>query len=674
VCIPRSIPSILVALLGTGLLAEPSPENLLDLSIDQLMRITVTTSSRTETELAHTPAAMFVITAEDLKRCGARDLPDALRLVPGMQVAQIESDKWAVSSRGYDGRFACQMQVLVDGRSVYSSLFSGTPWEMLNIPLEEVERIEVIRGPGGSVWGSNAVSGVVNIITKPITRQPSTRLTLAIGTEERARILLQQSGALGESVAYRAYAQGFDRDTGGGREGLDPADDWREGRFGLHLEWTPTPDDRVTFQGDYYRGVFGQTLLISDPAAPAQWPGPIAQPEDLRGHGGFFMADWRHALASDSYWSLRAYYEDESRDELSLDDRRHSYGIEFDHRFTLWDGRHDILWGICGHLVRDTLHDTEIIQFSSEHDTIQGFCVFAQDEITLVPERLHLTVGSRFELTDRNGWAPQPSARLAFTPTRNQTWWLAVSRAVRVPSRMELTGRRWLVRGLTLVGKDVWNYSASFVGNPDLDPEQLTAYELGARFLLHPSASLDLAVYYHDFSDAVSPVYGGSDVGAGSLDEWYVVENALDVSTYGFEAAFRYRPTDWWQLDLAYTFTRVQMHPREGFQQFNDDWFEKDVPKQQLSILSSFRIAPTVGLNLWGRYVDAISDVGGYEVDAYVTLDANIRWQITPRCDLLLAGQNLLESSHNEYYPSTLLPTASTSVQRAFLVQLSYRF
>jgi iron complex outermembrane receptor protein len=647
---------------------------LLDLSIDQLMRITVTTASRTESNVADTPAAVSVITAEDLRRSGARNLPEALRLVPGMQVAQIESDKWAVSSRGYDGRFANQMQVLVDGRSVYSTLFSGTPWEMLNIPLEEVDHIEVIRGPGGCAWGSNAVSGVVNIITKPAERQASTRLTLGIGSEERARVLVQQRGLLGESVAYRAYIQGFERDTGGEREGLEPADDWREQRFGLHLEWSATPDDRIVLRGDYYRGVFGQTLLMSDPTAPAQWPGPIAQPEDLKGHGGFLMVDWRHALADDSYWSLRAYYEEEFREEISLDDRRHSYGAELDHRFTLWNGRHDILWGMCGQLVRDTLHDTEIIQFSSDHDAIQGFCVFAQDEITLVPERLRLTLGSRFELTDRNGWEPQPTARLTFTPSPAQTWWLAVSRTVRVPSRMEFTGRRWLTRGLTLVEGDVWNYTASFVGSPDLDPEQLIAYELGSRFLLGDSVSLDLAVYYHDFSDSIALVSDGSTVGVKSLDQAYVVANALDVSTYGFEAMLRWRATERWQVDVAYTFTRVQMHPHDGPEHLNDDWFEKDAPKHQLSILSSFRVTPTVALNVWGRYVDAISDVGGYEVDAYVALDANLRWQITPRCDLLIAGQNLLDSSHNEYYPSTLLPTASTSVQRAFLAQVSYRF
>jgi iron complex outermembrane receptor protein len=479
---------------------------------------------------------------------------------------------------------------------------------------------------------------------------------------------------LNDELTYRTYMQGFLRDAGGDREGLEASDDWREGRVGLRLDWSASEADLVTFAGEYYRGVFGQTLLLSDPTVAAQWPGTIAEAEDLRAHGLYAMVDWRHTLAPNSYWSLRASYQQEDREEISLDDRRNKYTIEFSHRFPLLDGRHDIFWGTCYDLVRDHLLDTETIRFSSERDEIQTYCAFVQDEIALIPERLTLTLGSRFELTDRNGWESQPSARLAFMPTPRQTWWVAVSRAVRVPSRMEFTGGRWLTRGLTLVDGSVYNYTARFCGSPNLDPEQLLAYEFGSRFLIGDSTSLDLAVYYHDFSDSVALVYAGSDIGADYVDDRYVVDNALDVSVYGFEAALRYRPRDWWQVDIAYTFMRVQMHPHGGAPHLNEDWYEKDAPKHQLSVLSSFRVSPTATLNLWARYVDSINDVGGYETNAYVTLDANVRWQVTPRCALTVAGRNLLDSDHTEYYPSTLLPTASTAMQRALYVELSYRF
>ncbi len=643
---------------------ELATEALLDLSVEQLMHIPVTTATRTVNALADTPAAVFVITAEDLRRTAVQSLPEALRLAPGLQVARVESDKWAVSSRGLDGRFARQMQVLIDGRSVYSTFFSGTEWELLNIPIAEVERIEVIRGPGGAAWGSNAVSGVINIITKPVPSATYTRLTLGTGTEERAYGLLQQAGRLNETVGYRAYVQGFDRDGGEGRFGIDAADDWREQRAGLRLEWDATPEDRVTVQGDYYRGRLGQTLLVTDPAAPVQWPGSIALPEDMRAHGGYFMADWRHSLGGPAYWAIRAYGQYDDRNELSLRDRRASYAIEFEHRLPTWQERHTILWGASYRLVRDHIGSSPYIQFDDEQESIQTLSSFVQDEITLVPERLSLTLGSRFELTDRNGWEPQPTARLAFTPTARQTWWAAVSRAVRVPSRMEFTAQRWLLQGMM----GPWPYTAAFLGSPNLRPEELIAYEVGGRFLLTDRLSLDVALYYHDFSDLITLEYAEGT--AGTLAEELVAVNGFDASIYGGEAALRYQPTDWWRLDLAYTFMRVHEHPRSGIDYYDDAWDERDAPRHQASLLSSFRLTRDLDLNLWARYVDTINDVASYTVSSYVTLDASLRWHLSPRYELMLAGQNLLDNSHPEYYPSSLIPTASTSVERSFSIQL----
>ncbi|MBT7302811.1 MAG: TonB-dependent receptor [Victivallales bacterium] len=669
----RNIP-FLCALLGFVLAQADNADDLLDLSVEQLMQIPVTTATRTEQRVRTTAAAVFVITAEDLQRTGIRSLPEALRLVPGLQVAQIEANKWAVSSRGFAGRFAYQMQVLIDGRSVYSSLFSGTAWEMLNIPIEEVERIEVIRGPGGSVWGSNAVNGVVNIITRPARTETSTRLTLGIGTQERGFGLLQQSGSLGESVAYRAYVQGFDRGEGEGRLGLDAEDDWREGRVGLRLEWDAAPRDHVAIQGDYYQGIMGQTLLVSDPTAPAQWPGSIVIPEDLRATGGYLMADWRHDLGERSSWAVRAYYQHEDREEISIDDLRRTYMLEFEHRFPAWNERHEIIWGGSYRQIRDRCRDTDIGQYSEKRQRLETFSAFVQDEIALVPNRFTLTLGARFELTDRNGWQSQPSARLAFTPSPKQTWWLAVSRAIRVPSRMEFTARRSLVQGVIDMGGTPWNYTASFLPSPDLNPEQLLAYELGTRLLLSDSLSLDIALYYHDISDAVVLEYAGSTVGPGTLDDRYMAGNSLSVSCYGVEVAAKYRPVDWWRLDLAYTFMRVQLHPDDGVVHYSDDWYEEDAPRHQISLLSSFHLTPTLDLDLWARYVDNINDVADYTLSSYVSLDASIRWRPTPNVELTLAGRNLSDSSHPEYYPSTLLTTASTEVPRSVYVQIALHF
>jgi iron complex outermembrane receptor protein len=659
----------LLGMEGSALLAEDilGPDALLDLNIEQLMHIPVTTAMRSESALVSTPAAVFVITADDLRRSGARSLPEALRLVPGMQVARIEANKWAVSSRGYDGRFARNMQVLVDGRSVYSSTFSSTEWEMLNIPIEEVERIEVIRGPGGSTWGSNAVGGIINIITRPTSALPGTRLTLGTGTEERAYALLQHAGRFGEAATYRAYAQTFERDAAKGQNGIDAADDWREGRVGLRLEWNATPDDRLTFQSDYYRGAIGQALLASDPTGPAVWPGNTVVPEDMQTRGGHFMIDWRRDLGPSSHWSLRSYYQFQDRDEITMHDRRHTYALEFEHRLPLGEGRHDLMWGADYKLVRDQISGSECVWFSERRQHCETLGLFIQDRIALIPDRLSLTLGNRFELTDRNGWEIQPSARLAFTPTDRQTWWAGVSRAVRIPSRMEFTAERWLVRGQLPP-----LYTARFVGSSSLEPEELIAYEIGARFLISGELSLDVTLFHHAFSDLITVAYREGT--KGTLAEELVAINGQESSVYGIETALRCQPTPWWKLDFTYTFLCVNEHPRRGIDYFKDDWNEKDAPRHQVGVLSTFHLTRDLEFSLWPRYVDNINDVGGYQVSSYVTLDANLRWQFAPRYELTVAGQNLLSSSHAEYYPSTLLPTASTKTQRALSVQLAVQF
>jgi len=461
----------------------------MSLSIEELMNVKVTTASRNPQKLNEVSAAVFVITQDDIRRSGATSIPDALRMAPGVQVERIGTDKWAVSIRGFNGLYDNKLQVLMDGRSVYSPLFSGVLWEQIDTLMEDIERIEVIRGPAAVSWGSNAVNGVINIITKKAADTQGTLLTAGGGSFEQGFVGARYGGKINEETPFRVYAKGFSRDHTQSLSGGNANDQWHSARGGFRVDHN-RGIDQFTLQGDLFSNFNGSTLdkngLSLSPTLTSA----------MRGHneGGNIRFRWDRTFSESSSFMLQIYY-DRSRQviqPLGKSDAE-SFDVDMQYRFPLFD-RHNITWGANYRLYHNKVFDTNLVTFSPRERTNHLGSTFIRDDITLIPDRLLLSIGSRFEHNDFTGMEIQPNARLMWTPNTENSVWMAVSRAVRTPSRGEIDGMINLTPqfqsfpGLSALPFPI---AASLQGGNHFNSEKLIAYELGYRHQFSPQASID---------------------------------------------------------------------------------------------------------------------------------------------------------------------------------------
>ncbi len=658
--------ALLIATIATcHTLAEPAvttsstgaKHGIFEMSIEDLMQVDVSLVSRKGEALFTAPSAVYVISQEDIERSGATSIPELLRMVPGLQVTRMDANKWAVTARGFNGRFARHMLVLVDGRSVYTPLFSGVFWEVQDMLLQDVERIEVIRGPGGTMWGANAVNGVINIITKNAAQTQGQLITAAAGTEDRWIAGYRYGGELGENLFGRLYLKGFDRDSSAGEEEMH--DDWRMGRGGFRLDWHPTSDNQFTLQGDYYEGTAGQMIMGPDPLA---WPFPMEQKtiEDVQLQGGNLLGRWEHSSAPQSSLSLQIYYDKTIRDEQMIHEDRDIIDIDFQHRFPVGEA-HDLLWGAGYRYSRDELRGGATLSITDEDRTDHLFSAFLQDELTVVPERMKLTLGTKVEYNDYTGMEVQPSLRLVLTPWTRHVFWAAASRAVRTPSRLEHTVelRRIFPGGIPVL----------IQGNEDVDSEILTAYELGYRFQPSDKLSLDTTLFYHDYDrlQSLSP-------GVPALPLPITVVNDAYGAAYGAEATARWQVKSWWRLVASYGFMRLHLHiDDDAFDPFTEALFERDYPRNQVSLRSMMDLGRGVQFDTWLRYVDNIS-TAEHAIGSRLEMDVRLAWQATPDLLLEVVGQNLFDPRHPEYGSSVAFRTQEAEVERAVYGRLTYRF
>ncbi|MDH4189416.1 MAG: TonB-dependent receptor, partial [Betaproteobacteria bacterium] len=456
------------------------------LSLEELMRIEVTTASRKIQTMQDTPAAAFVITADDIRRSGATTIPDLLRMVPGVQVAQIAAGRWAVTARGFNGRFANALLVQMDGRTLYSPLFSGVLWEAQDVPLQDIERIEVIRGPGAAMWGANAVNGVINIITRHARRTQGGALELAAGSSDRGMTSARYGGESGNSTYWRAWGHARNRDGA-----YDPAvgdassDSWRSRSAGFRLDSVFTPADRVTVSGEIRDGDARDIWVVPSILPPAYaTPTPVTQNHQ----GSHLLGRWERSLAGGSEIALQGFV-DQTHFEVGsfiVEDRR-TWDLDFQHRLRARRG-HDLIWGLGYRSSQDDIGSGGLFTILPKQRRFTLASVFLHDDLELLPERLRLTVGARIDHNNFSGTDRQPSVRLLWTPASAHTLWGAVSHAVRSPSRSELDATIDLA---VLPPGTPQNpaplpvlVQASPSGNAR--PERLYATEFGYRVLLDP--------------------------------------------------------------------------------------------------------------------------------------------------------------------------------------------
>ncbi|HEV2454610.1 MAG TPA: TonB-dependent receptor [Verrucomicrobiae bacterium] len=625
-----------------------------ELSLEQLVNIKITSVSKKETSLESSPAAVTVITQDDIRRLGIESIPDALRLVPGMDVAQINSHEWAISIRGFNDQYANDLLVLVDGRAVYTPAFGGVFWDVQDLPMEDIDRIEVIRGPGATLWGANAVNGVVNIITKNSKDTQGTLVSVSGGTWNQPSVTVQYSGQLATNLYYRTYLKYFNRDSFVEPGGGNAPDAWDSVRGGMRLDWEPRTEDQFTLQGDGYDTVLRENVdAISSTA-------PFYQSSDLLDHetGGNVLGRWTHVISDTSQFSVQAYDDYFSQEQSGDSERQNTFDVDAQHRFELGE-RNDIVWGLGYRYSYFDFPGSPSIVFNPEIRNDQLFSGFVQDEITLAPDRLHFTVGTKLEHNDYTGFEVEPSARLAWTPSDRQTLWAAVSRAVRTPAIFNLDAQ---VNDPSPPQPVI----VSIKPNPDLKSETLIAYELGYRVEPIQRLSFDVTGFYNAYRDLIVYVPGAFTFPPPVQQE--TTQNAGSGDTYGTEVSGEWQPFNKWRLVASYSLFESQLQPGSSFPQ--------NTPQQQAQLRSYLDLTPTLEFNGMVSYVDrvtvqTISPVP-VAIPSYVRLDLGLVWRPAKSLELGIWGQNLLQARHEEYLGDTT--TLQIAVPRAIMAKITVKF
>jgi iron complex outermembrane receptor protein len=609
-----------VALLALGVAAPGRAQeqiaagsDLKSLSIEELMEIDVTSVSRRSEPLSRAAAAISVITAEDIRRSGINSLPEALRLVVGLHVAQQTQRTWAISARGFNQGAANKLLVLVDGRSVYSPLFSGVYWDVQDLLLEDVERIEVIRGPGATLWGANAVNGVINIITRTAEATQGGLAVAGGGNEERGFAGGRWGGTLGERGHYRVYGKYRSVDALAFADGRDAIDDMWLGKGGFRTDWRAAGGDNgYTLQGDVYTGRVGEERR-----------------GDQNVDGGNLLGRWSRRTSERSGLELQVYWDRYHRFIPTLfEEHRDTWDMDFQQDLRFGE-RHNVIWGLEYRHTRDRVGSSPEIAFLPARRAQDLFSAFAQDEVSLLEDRLRVTLGTKLEHNDSTGFEVQPNLRFSLALSDRQTLWGAASRAVRTPTRFDED----LI--IFIPGTE----QAVVRGTRDFESEKLTAYELGYRTRLAAGVSLDLAAFYNVYDDLRSQERqpgGGLPI---------VLRNRSNAETWGGEARFNGQPVAWWRWHFAWALLEERFSLDAGSTDPSGGRAEGNDPRHRLMLRSYLNLPGGAELDTVLRYVDQLSSS---PVPSYLEMDLHLGWRPLSSLELALVGRNLLHDSHPE--------------------------
>lgn len=622
-----------VSVLGTA--HAQTFQQLQRLSIDELANISITSVTKMAGPLSDAAAAVYVITHDDIVRSGAVTVPEILRLAPNLQVNQVSASRYIITARGFSGNIAAQnfankLLVLIDGRSVYTPLFSGVYWDMQDVLPEDIDRIEVISGPGATLWGSNAVNGVINIITRK-SSETKGGLVEARGGNLAQVYSARFGGDITDRLSYRAYFRDYIGDNTLTQNNLNAHDRWSRQQGGFRMDWEASQSDSVTFQGDLYRGSLRQ-------------PGTANQ--IIEGHN--LLARWIHTWEGGSSLQVQGYY-----DRLSRADQanagsfwQNTYDIDMQHNFTLYD-RHRITWGGGYRSVYYRINSSPGLLFEPPSRTLTIGNLFVQDSIA-INDKITAILGLKVESAPYIGPTPLPSGRLSWKVTDTTLLWAAVSRAIRAPTPFE----RDVVEK---IGSTVF-----LVGNSNFQPEKLTAYELGLRMEPTPKLSFSVSGFYNVYdglrSIEITPV-------TFLPLTW---GNLLKGETYGAEVWGQYQLQPWWRLsfsfvELVQNFRFAQGSSRIlGTSQLGND------PEQRASLRSSVDLGEDVSLYAELRYVGQLPNP---RVPDFVELNASLGWNFTPRLRFYLSGFNLLHRVHYEF-----APTDANAIPRSVMAGVQWRF
>jgi iron complex outermembrane receptor protein len=658
--------AVLLAGVAVCCRAQDAPDKLTSMSIEDLLNVKVTSVSKTEQRLSETASAIYVITQEDIQRSGATNIPDLLRMVPGIDVGQINSNTWAISARGFNGRYANNLVVLLDGRSVYLSTFGGVYWDIFDLPLEDIERIEVIRGPGGSMWGADAVNGVVNIITKAARETKGGMIEAGAGNLQPGFGTVQYGGSAGKKTDYRVYAKFFNDSSLPAAAGGDGGDGWNILRGGFRSDSTLSSRDKLMLQGSYYDGREAQ----AEPFLPSLESVRQLVPVSYNLSGGFFQGVWDHEFSARSESILEVSYDQYTRNNIV----REGAGIanvDFQHHYK-WGGRQSIVSGFSFYDSASTTNGSLAVNFNPANLETRLFAVFAQDEIAVDPDRVYVTVGARLEHDYYNGFGLMPTLRAAWKVSGENTVWAAVSRALNTPALNQTTMR---VNFAGFPGPNGIPLVAGVVGNPELENEALLDYEIGYRSNLSSGLSLDIAAYYSQYSHVPALVPGNSFFESQPAPAHVVApityENPMHGEAHGLEGFANWKVIDRLTLSPGYAFESIDMRLVPGSPASTSlALAEGSSPANSAQFRSHLALPHQMAWELSAYFVGRIADPA---VPSYTRLDTGVTWQAGEGLSFAVFGQNLLQNERLEYI-DTLGSTQSALVKRGGYAKVIWMF
>lgn len=646
----------------------PPSRDLTAYSLEDLMNVQVTSVSKREQKLSKAGAAIYVINQEDIRRSGATNIPDLLRMVPGVHVAQINAHTWAISVRGFTDKYGDKVLVMIDGRSVYTPLTSGVNWDQQDVPLEDIDRIEVIRGPGGTVWGANAVNGVINIITKSSKTTPGGFVSAGAGTQEAAQGLLQYGGAIGRKGAYRVFGDYANLGNAPAPNGESVTDGWHKSHLGFRSDWALSPKDTMTVQGDLFQAREAQTIstLFTN-----NLPFQATVDDQITVGAGNILGRWDHALSNGSGTSLQVYYDGYSRRERGLGEHRNSVDVDFQHHLTL-GSRNNVEWGGGYRVTSDNLTPGYAIFYQPARRTDNLFSTFLEDEIKLTPS-VGLTLGTKVEHNSYTGFEFEPSAQLLWNLTTRQTLWASASRAIRQPARADFHIRV----DVAAFALDNGGFGiAELSGNVNRKAERLYDFEVGYRAQLTRRFSLDLTTfssYYHGLqtNEPGDPFFTADPAPLHLLVPIIFDDNA-HAHNYGAEVFANWSLTRRWRISPGYSFLQMHVAGDPPTQDPDPGAIARESPKHQFQIRSFLNLTRRLEWEAAVFQVGGLKDGGGGPTSSYTRLDSRLGWRVGESLELSVGGQNLLSPAHAEYHDTFSI--LHSLVPRSVFGKVTWRF
>lgn len=658
----RRICNIAGLVLALSVSSPAQQQDLTQMSLDDLMKLQVTSVSKKEQTFFKTGASVFVITREDIRRSGMTNIPDLLRMVPGVEVARIDANSWAVSIRGFNNRYATKVLVMIDGRSVYTPGFSGVYWDQQIVPLEDIDRIEVVRGPGGTMWGADAVNGVINIITRSAQDTRGGLVSAGTGSEDSARGLVQYGGRLGKHSSYRVFGNYFNIESATLANGSSAADGWRASQGGFRWDWE-RDKNQVTLEGDLFRTDEGQTLttvLRNQSYQTATFNDPVAV------RSGDILGRWTHTYSNGSQASLQLYYDRFTRfDQASSAET--DAAADFQYHFHA--GRNDFVTGLgyrFDSLDYNGLYD---FTFTPSYLTAPLYTTFLQDEISLTGT-LALTLGSKFEHNSFTGFEFEPGASLVWTPNNRNTVWASAARAIRQPSWFDFNS----VLDLTTIPTGNGTFADLLaLGNTKMRAERMFDYEIGYRVQPSKRVSLDVTGFLSHYGDLRTMEPGGPYFTTDPAPPHLVLvnywENLAHGRDYGVEFSGNWNVTAWWRLSPGFSFLQARLTRDPGSQDSSVEASMGDSPKHEAQLRSTIDLPHGLEWDVSAYYVGRLATG---PVPSYTRLDSRLGWRVGEHTDLSVAGQNLLAPRRFEFADG--LQVNPTEVERSVVARLTWHF